>query len=77
MKKIGILLLTGLLAGACSESNESVQPLKKTPTTKETSLKEIKEKPNESDKGFILHKGDTLVSVDRFNKNIWWELKTM
>ena len=75
MKKIGILLLTGLLAGACSESNESVQPLKKTPTTKETSLKEIKEKPNESDKGFILHKGDTLVSVDHFNKNIWWELK--
>ena len=75
MKKIGILLLTGLLAGACSESNESFQPLKKTPTKKETSLKEIKEKPNESDKGFILHKGDTLVSVDHFNKNIWWELK--
>lgn len=76
MKKTGILLLAGLLAGACSESAESVNSLKKPFVVKETPSKEESgEKPHVSNKGLILHKGDTLVSVDHFNKNIWWELK--
>jgi D-alanyl-D-alanine dipeptidase len=76
MKKIGILLLAGLLAGSCSESTESGNSDKKTLIARETEDKEEMEtKPGEPDKGLILHKGDTLVSVDHFNKNIWWELK--
>lgn len=76
MKKIGILLLTGLLAGACSESAESGDSYKKPLATKETGFKEeIEAKESKPDNGFVLHKGDTLVSVDHFNKNIWWDLK--
>lgn len=76
MKKIGVLLLTGLLAGACSESAESENLFEKPHTAKEADLtEETEEKTQVSDKGLILHEGDTLVSVDHFNKNIWWELK--
>lgn len=76
MKKIGVLFLTGILAVACSESAESVSSLKRPLTTKETpSKEETGEKPSVPNKEFILHKGDTLVSVDQFNKDIWWELK--
>ncbi|WP_186279849.1 M15 family metallopeptidase [Fluviicola chungangensis] len=76
MKKIGVLLLSGLLAGACSESAESENSFKKPLATKEAdSVEETEEKALVPNKGFIFHKGDTLVSVDHFNKNIWWELK--
>ncbi len=76
MKKQGILLLCGLLIGACSESVKSENSDKEKEVSKEAEFEAEKEEKQEvlTDK-FILHKGDTLVCVDHFNQNIWWELK--
>lgn len=76
MKTTGILLLCGLLIGACSESVESKYSDKRAELSGEFHFEEKKEpKPEVLKDKFILHKGDTLVGVDHFNKNIWWELK--
>nr|WP_294860408.1 M15 family metallopeptidase [uncultured Fluviicola sp.] len=76
MKRTCILLLSGLLIGACSESVESENSKKGTELSPEKEIEGGKEtKAEVSKQQFLLHKGDTLVSVDYFNKNIWWELK--
>ncbi len=76
MKKLGIILLSGLLTGACSESEKSEKLTGDSKPVKEMESGDEKEAKQEVVKGeIILHKGDTLVSVDYFNKNIWWELK--
>lgn len=76
MKKLGIVFLSGLLTGACSESVKSEKLASDSKLLKETGTENQKEAKQEVLKGeMILHKGDTLVSVDHFNKNIWWELK--
>lgn len=76
MKIIAISLLSGLLIGACSESVQSENPKKETELSPEREIEPKKEvKAEVSDEKFLLHQGDTLVSVDYFNKNIWWELK--
>ena len=76
MKTIGILLLSGLLTGACSESArpENSEPAKLSEEIDTDNEKKETKLPISTGK-MILHKGDTLVSVDYFNKNIWWELK--
>jgi len=76
MKNTAILLLSGLLIGACSESVESENPKKGTELSQEREIETEKEAKAEVLTGeFLLHEGDTLVSVDHFNQNIWWELK--
>lgn len=76
MKAMGILLLGVLLLGGCAESAETnLEKKEEKVLTKDdlVSLKEPKELGGET--SFLIHKGDTLVSVDQFNTNIWWELK--
>ncbi|WP_343632515.1 M15 family metallopeptidase [Fluviicola sp.] len=76
MKRAGVLFLTGLLAVGCAQSAEtSVEKKEEIVKSKADSvpLKETEEPPAMT--GFLLHQGDTLVSVDHFNVNIWWELK--
>lgn len=76
MKNTAILLLSGLLIGACSESVESENLKKGTELSPEKEIEAEKEVKAEVLTGkFLLHEGDTLVSVDHFNQNIWWELK--
>ena len=77
MKKLGIVLLSGLLTGACSESLKSEKSVDESKPLEEIESENKKETKQEGAlKGeIILHKGDTLVSVDHFNKNILWELK--
>lgn len=76
MKRIGILFLSGLLIGACSESAESEILEKHSLISKETRFEAEKEaQPTVLSPSFVFHKGDTLVSVDHFNQHIWWELK--
>lgn len=76
MKTIGILLLSGLLIGACSESAKPENFEHAALSEEMNGDKEKKEpKPQIPNGKMILHKGDTLVSVDHFNGNIWWELK--
>lgn len=73
---MGILLLGVLLLGGCAESAETNLEKKEEKVLKKddlVSLKEPKELGGET--SFLIHKGDTLVSVDQFNTNIWWELK--
>lgn len=80
MKTTGILLLCGLLTGACSESAQPENSDKQSQLSEEIGSRSFSEDEKETKQEFstgkfILHKGDTLVSVDHFNKNIWWELK--
>jgi zinc D-Ala-D-Ala dipeptidase len=76
MKRIGILLISGLLIGACSESVELESSKKDIKLSKEREIEQEKDLETEvSKEKLILHQGDTLVSVDHFNQNIWWELK--
>jgi len=64
------------LTGACSESLKSEKSVSNSKPLEEIESENKKETKQEVSKGeIILHKGDTLVSVDYFNKNIWWELK--
>lgn len=84
MKIIGTLFLSTILLTACGETvqQEAVDP--QTPLSGDFYIRKPTEKSWKSaavdktaDKGraYLLHKGDTLVAVDHFNKNIWWELK--
>jgi zinc D-Ala-D-Ala dipeptidase len=81
MKRIGILLLSGLLIGACSESVQSEISEKRPAPSEEVTSESKPEKvekeviPENTGAKMILHGGDTLVCVDHFNKAIWWELK--
>ncbi|WP_430406933.1 M15 family metallopeptidase [Fluviicola sp.] len=76
MKRTVILLLSGLLIGACSESVESENSKKAVELSQEMEIEGKKDpKAEVSTEKFLLHQGDTLVSVDHFNTNIWWELK--
>lgn len=76
MKAIGILLLGVLLVSGCAESAETNLEKKEEKVLKKDELVPLK-KSEEPGVGasILMHKGDTLVSVDHFNKNIWWELK--
>ncbi|MNJ85951.1 D-alanyl-D-alanine dipeptidase [compost metagenome] len=80
MKKIGILFLSVLLLAACGETvqQEDVEPQVPLSGEFEFETKQVdteKTKSSEPVKEYLLYKGDTLVAVDHFNKNIWWELK--
>lgn len=75
MKYLLSLLLAAFLLNACQEntSKEEEVPLVGKFDVKTVVEKEEKTKPEKVD--WILNGKDTLVSVDSFNKNIWWELK--
>lgn len=75
MKKGRIILLSGLLAVGCAQSTETNLVKKEEKLEMENDL--IVEEPEElpAHTSLLLHQGDTLVSVDHFNQNIWWELK--
>lgn len=76
MKATGFLLLSVLLLGACSDSAEYEKKYKKQKLAEESGFEDrIAKKPPVLNEKFMLHKGDTLVCVDYFNKNIWWDLK--
>lgn len=69
--------IIGLLLGACTQSAEQEQPdnKQKLPVEKLHSEEKKTPKNTTSLKKYLLNKGDTLVCVDHFNKNIWWDLK--
>lgn len=76
MKYAYLLLLAGLFAIGCTESAGSENRNKQTDLKADLPLTDKKPAAEtESHRKYLLHKGDTLVSVDHFNKNIWWELK--
>lgn len=80
MKIIGPLFLSVLLLAACGETVEQEASDLPTPPGDELKLEDTTAKTANSPKmtplkAFLIHKGDTLVTVDHFNKNIWWELK--
>ncbi|WP_052301411.1 M15 family metallopeptidase [Fluviicola taffensis] len=80
MKRMEFLLLSGLLISACSESVKSEQSLKVDFGSNKSDSDALSDEKNArkldvSKEEYILHKEDTLVCVDHFNKNIWWELK--
>lgn len=73
---MGILLLGVLLVGGCAESAESNLEKKEEKVLKKDELVPLKESEELGvGTSILMHKGDSLVSVDHFNKNIWWELK--
>ncbi|WP_294675480.1 M15 family metallopeptidase [uncultured Fluviicola sp.] len=76
MKAIRFLLLGALLAVGCAESVETRSKIKEEEVKMQGDLVPL-EKSEDPVPGMsiLIHKGDTLVSVDHFNKNIWWELK--
>lgn len=80
MKIIGILFISTLLLAACGETNQTGEVDRETTLSGdfefETKVVDT-EKPKKSIPvtSYLLHKGDTLVAVDHFNQNIWWELK--
>jgi zinc D-Ala-D-Ala dipeptidase len=76
MKKISVLLLSGFLLGACSQSAESENSDSQAELSGDFHFeKKIEVKQVASTSKWIIHKGDTLVCVDYFNQKIWWELK--
>lgn len=70
-------LITLLLLSACGESVRQEQPGDKQTEPREESRSEEKKTPKNGStlKNYLINKGDTLVCVDQFNNNIWWELK--
>lgn len=72
MKFIPIIVASFLLLFSCTDS-ESTATSKQTFPDNQTK-KVIAEKVRDTVR-YIFHLDDTLVSVDHFNKNIWWELK--
>lgn len=78
MKKIGILFLSALLLAACGETNKTEEVDPHTPLSGEFDFDPVVRKAVKAEipkPDWLLHENDTLVSVDYFNKNIWWELK--
>lgn len=76
MKITGVLFLTGLLAIGCAQPAETKVEKKEERVERKgdlVPLEETEEQPALT--SLLMHKGDTLVSVDHFNTNIWWELK--
>lgn len=79
MKTIRGLFLSTLLLAACGETNQTEEVDPQTQLSgdfefeNKTVDKAVKAKVAKND--WLLHGNDTLVSVDHFNKNIWWELK--
>ncbi len=66
-----------LLLSACGESSRQEQPDHKEAELQKAFHSEEKKTPKSETplKNYLINKGDTLVCVDHFNKNIWWELK--
>ncbi len=79
MKTIWVLFLSTLLLAACGETNQTGEVDPHTPLSGEFDFDEqIVKKASEvkvPKNDWLLHGEDTLVCVDHFNENIWWELK--
>lgn len=78
-----MLFLSVLLLAACGETVQHEEMDRHTPLSGDSHIQTEQDKsskPATPEKGrastdYLIHKNDTLVGVDHFNKNIWWDLK--